>query len=292
MKSLIRWGATLSLVGGIVFNPLSIGMNQQAIALTNEQVVERLQPVPVFTFMDSERNFLVTRPANATAETLPVVYMFISQQAAQQFLAELKQKTPEQANGFNVTPVPLSLAYEMAKRDQQQENPVQVAFIAVQQQVEAARTLLRQDAENAAAAEQFRGVPLFIAKSTDQEGVYLTTRQNDREVIPVYFSREDVQGMIDRLRQSQPDLANKVEIQVINLEGLIQNLQTSDNEALNQIVLVPSQETRTFIRSLAPAEGQPAQGQQNPNRNRNRNRPNPAPQAQPSPAPAPARPQQ
>jgi hypothetical protein len=290
MKSLIRWGATLSLVGGIVFNPLSIGMNQQAIALTNEQVVERLQPVPVFTFMDSERNFLVTRPANATAETLPVVYMFISQQAAQQFLAELKQKTPEQANGFNVTPVPLSLAYEMAKRDQQQENPVQVAFIAVQQQVEAARTLLRQDAENAAAAEQFRGVPLFIAKSTDQEGVYLTTRQNDREVIPVYFSREDVQGMIDRLRQSQPDLANKVEIQVINLEGLIQNLQTSDNEALNQIVLVPSQETRTFIRSLAPAEGQPAQGQQNPNRNRNRNRPNPAPQAQPSPAPA--RPQQ
>jgi Tic22-like family len=129
MKSLIRWGATLSLVGGIVFNPLSIGMNQQAIALTNEQVVERLQPVPVFTFMDSERNFLVTRPANATAETLPVVYMFISQQAAQQFLAELKQKTPEQANGFNVTPVPLSLAYEMAKRDQQQENPVQVAFI-------------------------------------------------------------------------------------------------------------------------------------------------------------------
>jgi Tic22-like family len=133
-------------------------------------------------------------------------------------------------------------------------------------------------------------VPLFIAKSTDQEGVYLTTRQNDREVIPVYFSREDVQGMIDRLRQSQPDLANKVEIQVINLEGLIQNLQTSDNEALNQIVLVPSQETRTFIRSLAPAEGQPAQGQQNPNRNRNRNRPNPAPQAQPSPAPA--RPQQ
>jgi hypothetical protein len=305
MKSLMRWGATLSLVGGILFNPLAIGGNQIALALTNEQVVERLQPVPVFTFLDNEQNFLVTRPSDAAAGTPPIVYMFISQQAAQQFLTELKQKNPEQANGFQVTPVPLSLAYEMARRDQNQENPVQVAFIAVQQQVEAARAVLQQTGGN---AEQFRGVPLFIAKSSEDEGVYLTTRRNNQELIPVYFSREDVQAMIDQLRQTQPDLANKVTIQVINLEGLIQNLQSSDNTALNQILLIPSQETRTFIRSLAPAQGQPAQGQpaqgqpaqpaqgQRPNqRNRQQNpnnrraNPAPAPQAQPQ---QPARPQQ
>jgi hypothetical protein len=299
MKSLIRWGAALSLIGGILINPLSIGGDMRALALTNEQVVERLQPVPVFTFLDSERNFLVTRPANATAETLPVVYMFISQQAAQTFLNELKQKNPEQANGFQVTPVPLSVAYQMARRDQQQENPVQVAFIGVQQQVEAARSIIQQSGGN---AEQFRGVPLFIVKSSDEEGSYLTRRVNNQEIIPFYFSREDAQAMIDQLRQSQPDLASKVAIQVISLEGLIQNLQSSDNAALNQIYLIPTQETITFIRSLQPAAGQapagqrpaaagqrPAQTQQqNPNR-RNRNNPAPAPAAQPA---APARPQQ
>jgi hypothetical protein len=295
MKSLIRWGATLSLVGGILINPLSIGGSLRALALTNEQVIERLQPIPVFTFLDGDRNFLVTRPTDATAETLPVVYMFISQQAAQAFLAELKKKSPEQTNGFQVTPVPLSVAYQMARRDQAQPNPVQVAFIAVQQQVDAARTIIQQDGGN---AEQFRGTPLFIAKSSDQDGVYLTRRINNQEVIPVYFSREDVQTMIDQLRQTQPDLAAKVKIQVISLEGLIQNLQSSDNTALNQIFLMPTQETLTFIRSLQPtadqppAAGQPAQGQQaprNPNRRNPAARPAPAPQAQPQ---TPPRPQQ
>ena len=40
MKSLIRWGTALSLVGGILFNPLAIGGDLRALALTNEQVVE------------------------------------------------------------------------------------------------------------------------------------------------------------------------------------------------------------------------------------------------------------
>ena len=291
MKSLIRWGAVLSLAGGMLFNPLSIGGNLRALALTNEQVVERLQPIPVFTFLDGDRNFLVTRPNNATAETLPVVYMFISQQAAQAFLTELKQKSPEQANGFQVTPVPLSLAYEMARRDQANTNPVQVAFIGIPQQVEAARTIIQQTGGN---AEQFRGVPLFIAKSTDQEGTYLTRRVNNQEVIPVYFSREDVQTMIDQVSRSQPDLAKKIQIQVLSLEGLIQSLQSSDNAALNQIFLMPTPETLTFIRSLQPAAGQrPAAGQQppaprNPNRRNPAARPAPAPQAQPqTPAPQP-----
>jgi Tic22-like family len=174
----------------------------------------------------------------------------------------------------------------------------------VQQQVEAARSIIQQAGGN---AEQFRGVPLFIVKSSAEEGSYLTRRVNNQEIIPFYFSREDAQGMIDQLRQAQPDLASKVEIQVISLEGLIQNLQSSDNAALNQIYLIPTQETITFIRSLQPAAGQapagqrpaaagqapagqrPAQTQQqNPNR-RNRNNPAPAPAAQP---PAPARPQQ
>ena len=166
----------------------------------------------------------MTRPNNATADTLPVVYMFISQQAAQTFLTELKQKSPQQANGFQVTPVPLSLAYQMARRDQNQQNPVQVAFIAVPQQVQAARTLIQESGGN---ADQFRGVPLFIAKSSDQDGVYLTRRFNNQEVIPVYFSREDVQAMIDQLRQTQPDLAAKVKIQVLSLEGLIQTCKVA-----------------------------------------------------------------
>lgn len=291
MKSLIRWGAALSLVGGILFNPLSMGGDFRALALTNEQVVERLQPVPVFTFLDSDRNFLVTRPANAAADSPPVVYMFISQQGAQSFLAELKKKNPEETNGFQVTPVPLSLAYQMARREENQENPVQVAFIGIPQQAEAARTIIQQTGGN---VEQFRGVPLFVVKSSEEDGAYLTRRFNEQEVIPFYFGREDAQKMIDQLRQAQPDLANKVQIQVITLEGLIQNLQSSDNEALNQIFLIPTEETVTFIRSLqpaaaqTPAAGQPAQGQApNP---RNPNRRNPA--ARPAPAPqAPARPQ-
>lgn len=78
--------------------------------------------------------------------------------------------------------------------------------------------------------------------------------------------------MLERFKKQKPDLASTVEIQVVNLEGVLQALQTRNDQALNQIVLVPPRESLEFVRSLEPAapaqnqRPQPAKAQQSPRR--------------------------
>ena len=53
MKSLVRWSATLGLVGSTLLGSVFTG-NLQALALPEEQVVKTLQPIPVFTVTDAQ----------------------------------------------------------------------------------------------------------------------------------------------------------------------------------------------------------------------------------------------
>jgi len=85
--------------------------------------------------------------------------------------------------------------------------------------------------------------------------------------------------MVNRFRQEQPAVASSVQIQVVPLEGVIQTLQTSDNQDLAKIVLWPSSEAIQFVQSL-PANPNP---QASPGAT-------PRPTASPSPQASPATP--
>lgn len=264
MQRLIRRCATLGLSGGLVLSGLLAGA-MRVQALTEDQVAERLRSIPVFTLTDSQGAPLVATPPsegqnqNQNQNQNPVAGVFISRQDAQTFLTNLKEKNPEVGNAVRVVPVSLAEVYQMAQRGRNEQHPLTFAFIPEQQEVQAAETVLRDSGQT---VERFEGVPLFLAK-TGEQGSYLTIKQGNQEVIPMFFDREELQKMLDRLKQVQPDLANKVSVQVLNLEGLIQTLQSSNNQELNQIMLVPPQDSVDFVRSLQ----QQNQGQQNQGQN-------------------------
>lgn len=259
MKSFFRWGKTLIVVGGIVLGSI-VANAAQVLALTDEQVVERLRSVPVFTLANNEGSPLLAVPTEGENRN-PIASVFISQQDAQTFLTNLKTRDPQAAEGIEVIPVPLAKIYEyqVSQREESEGEQLRFAFIPDQQQVQAAQTLLQQSGQN---SQQFEGVPLFVAKSGGEEGGYLTVTQGEEQVIPMFFDRTELQTLLDRLREVQPDLASGVQVQVVNLEGVIQTLQSSDNEELNRIVLVPPQSSRDFIRSLQQTEGQGNRGAQ------------------------------
>ncbi|HEY9624358.1 MAG TPA: Tic22 family protein [Crinalium sp.] len=251
MKTLIRWSATLSILGGILLGSFA-GFAGRALALTQEQVAERLRSVPVFTLTDSQGSPLIASPAQGEQGT-PVAGVFISQQDAQNFLDGLRQSNPNLARDVQIRPVSLAEVYQLARQAGQQSEPLEFAFIPIQQEVQTARSLLQESGQN---ADQFRGVPLFLARSGDANtGGYLTIRQGESQVIPLFFKREELQTLIDRVRQQQPSLASNISIQVINLEGLIQTLQNSDNTELNRIILIPPNESVEYMRSIAPQQG-------------------------------------
>lgn len=252
MKSFLRWSRNLTLVGGLMLGTLMAGASQ-VLALTQEQVIERLRSVPVFTLANAEGAPLIAVPTEGEQRN-PIASVFINRQDAQEFLDQLKARDPQTAQGISVVPVPLAKIYEYGVTQQQQEGQEQLrfAFFPDDQQVQEAQTLLQQQGGQ---NQEFEGVPLFVARSSGEQGGYLTIEQDNQQVIPMFFDRAELQVLLDRLKQVQPDLASTVQVQVVNLEGVIQTLQTSDNQELNRIVLIPPQASREYIRSLQQNQG-------------------------------------
>ncbi|HBE18769.1 MAG TPA: hypothetical protein DEG17_20280 [Cyanobacteria bacterium UBA11149] len=255
MKSLARWSTTLGLVCTALVGSLFSG-NLSAIALTEEQVIAALRTVPVF--MIAQANGIpisqcVTpdtgQPASCDTNNIVVVTpLFISPQDAQTALTQLKTSQPEQARTLQIMPRSLGFVYkqlEAANKNQQQR--IAVDFLPRQQQVNAAIALLQQNGQK---VERFPGVPLFVAVATvgDQK-IYLPGKNGDREVIPLFFEKEELQSNLQEITAQNPEIASKVSIEVITLEDVISTLKNDNDPVLEKFFLQPSREAVQYIQT-------------------------------------------
>ena len=269
MKSLIRWSATVSLVGVTLVGSVLAGA-LDALALTQEQIIQKLRPVPVFTIANSEGAPLVASPQNGQKGG-PVAGVFMSQKDAQAFLDNLKSRSPDVAKNVKVVPVSLAEVYKLNVSNQGKNDKDKLVFTLLpsRQQVDTAQTLLKQSGEK----EQFNGTPLFVARGGADKG-YLTIQQGDKAVIPMFFKREELQILMDRFKQQDPKMAATLEVQVLNLEGVLEVMRTKNDPQLDQILLIPPRESLEFVQKMMgnPQAGQPQV------------RPATQPQAKPAPA--------
>jgi nickel transport protein len=251
MKSIARWSATVGLIGSACLGSLLAG-TIEALALPKEQILQKLLPVPVFTIANNEGAPLVVTPAQGQ-KGQPVAGVFISQKDAQAFLDGLKTRNPELAKSVQVVPISLAEVYQLTEANKGKPDGLSFAYVPSKQQIDSALTLLKQSGDK---NQQFNGTPLFVAWS-GKEKVYLTTQQGNQTAIPMFFKKEDLQASLDRFKQQEPNLASTIEIQVLNLEWLMNELQTKDDPQLNRIVLIPPQDSLEFIRSLIQTQPKP-----------------------------------
>lgn len=252
MNSLIRWSATLGLVGSTVL-AMGFGQIAKVLALPTDDVVKILQGVPVFTIADAQGAPLV-----ALADgNKKVTGIFMSQKEAQAFFDQLKKQKPDVASKVMVQPVSLGEVYKLALASANKPDGLNFAYVPVALEVETAKKI---------AGQQFQGgVPIFVARGGKDQG-YLTIQQNNEQVIPFFFEEKQIQEMVNRFKKDKPDLAATVKIDVVPLENVISTLQQSNDTMLTKIRFVPSQESLAFIRSVlnqskgqaAPANNQPA----------------------------------
>lgn len=254
MKSLINWGKKLGLVGAIVLSSLGT-YTLKALALPQEEIIKLFQPIPVFTIADDKGVPIVADGEN----NKKVTGVFISRQDAQQFFQQLQEKNPDLANQVKVQPVSLGEVYKLAQANAEKPDGLLVDYVPSQGEVESAKKLLTDSGQ-----EYKGGVPLFVAKGGEEEG-YLTVQENGEQIIPFFFDRAQLDGMIDRFKQEKPDLAATVKIEVIPLESVMATLQQSDDEMLKKIRLVPSQESIQYIRENVQQGQSNAQPQEQPN---------------------------
>ena len=278
MKSLVRLGAILGIVGSTLLGPSLIG-KMSALAIPEPQILEKLRSVPVFTITDAQGAPLIASvPKQGQGQTgnASVAGIFISQKDAQAFVDQLKTRNPQLAASVRVMPVSLGEIYQLTQANKGKPDQVQFAFVPAPQQVQSAKTVLQQTGQQ---VNEFNGVPLFLARGGPENG-YLTIQRGQQEVIPLFFNKEELLGMVERFKQQQPNVTAAIKIEVVNLESVLEALRTENDPFLTQMILVPSRESLEFVRSLQPAGA----GNQNP-----QIAPAPAPTA-PRPAPAPARP--
>jgi nickel transport protein len=252
MKSLIRWSATASLVGATLVGSLWAN-TLEVLALTQDQILQKLRPVPVFTIANSEGAPLVASPQSGQ-QGGPVAGVFVNQADAEAFLSNLKTRNPDVAKNVRVVPVSLAEVYKLNTSNQGKTEKDKLTFTLVpsRQQVDTAQTLLKQSGEK----EQFSGTPLFVARGGAEKG-YLTIQQGDKAVIPMFFKKEDLQSLMDRFKQQDPKLASTLEVQVLNLEGVIEVMRTKNDPQLDQIMLIPPRESIEFVRSTQGGQPQP-----------------------------------
>jgi len=249
MKSLMRWGTTVSIVGTAIVGSWFVNAIE-ALALSKEQIIERLQNVPVFTVGDSKG--LVSTSVNGT--NLPIA--FISRDDAKQNIEAYQRKQPQQGKELKVILMSLGELYKLSVENAPKKDGHRIAFIPEQTQVELAKKVSRSNGQT---PKYNGGVPLFVAR-VGQEG-YLTLPQKDKtQIMPFFFEKSQLQELLNVVKKQQPKLASTIKIEVIPLEGLIENLEKSDKKELNQIHLQPTRESVQFVvEQMKKAQPQPRQ---------------------------------
>jgi Tic22-like family len=256
MKSFIRLGATLGIAGSVFFTGLSgignlpgIG-NLEAIALPQDQIVKKLQEVPVFTLTNPKGEFVVLSRNNASKPVSQVGF-FISKQDAQKFLDNrLKKENPQLASTLQVRPLSLADYYKIVQESKKKSDSVIYTLVPSQAQVASATSMLNQSGKK---GEQFNGIPLFVPKfKKDNSYLTIPLAKGNERFIPFFFEKEQAVALLDQFKKAVPKEANNTEIQVVDLYGVMEALNSSTDPSINKIVLYPSRESISFIRSLTP----------------------------------------
>ncbi|BAY11576.1 Tic22 family protein [Calothrix sp. NIES-2098] len=265
MKSLVRWGATLGLVGSTILGTVFAG-NLSVLALSEQQIKEKLDSVPVY-LVTNEKGLPLSRPLpenqNGQKAGGSVTGVYLSRQEAQKFINDLRStqgkdpKVQEIVKSLQVTAVPLGVIYQQLQQSKNQPNRLLFAFKPVDQEIQGAMDILRQSGQK---VEQFKSVPVFAVRfAPDQGYVPIKLTAGNQQLIPLFLSKQDAQGLLNQVKPKYP----KADIQVIDVDGVIKTLQDKNDAWLNQVVLVPSPESREYIKTLPRNNNAPKAPAQN-----------------------------
>jgi nickel transport protein len=225
----------------------SLGFAQAAWGLPEEDVLRQLATVPVFIMTDAQGAYLTNRLVNESPaegdkyKEVALLYVFFSGQDAEQFLALGREQDPAFVEGVGVGWVELSALYQQAQVER--EVPLRLLFVPETDELTAATEVNSEFAS---------GVPLFAPKYRD-EGSYallpITNVNNGEPILPIFFSRSDLESVLDSLEEANPAMRARIDIDVLSLESLIQQFENEDDEQLNLIRLFPDSNAINYIRT-------------------------------------------
>ena len=249
MKRWIQRGVMAILASSMV--SLSPWANS-VLALTQPEIIQKLQTVPVFILADNDGNMVPLSIFDGDAQdSQSFLGIFISQSDAQETLATLQEESAD-ANRLNAIPLPLADAYNMIVSSQDLEDIPPFAFIPQTEQLELAAQVLQAQGEQVNLTPLT--VPLFHLSSTaDNSYITVSMGESNRESIPLFFDGSEAQFLLDVLNE-QANAENQppptIELRVAFLHQWLQIFETNDEDALQLVELIPIPESQALIANL------------------------------------------
>jgi Tic22-like family len=252
MKSLIRLGLTLSLLGGTVLGQALIEP-APAVALSEADALKRLEAIPVFAVTNKEGIPILASVPNPKdkAKQVQIATFFMSQQDAQSLVTVLKQQKPDVGNTAKVVALSMRQAYDLKTKNKDKAESLVFEFLPPKQQIDDAVAVLKQNGQD---VKQFNDIPLFYSTGGKDKGL-LTIEQGANKVIPFYFNKKDLQGMLDQVKQKDPKLSSTVKIEVTSLSKVLDSLLKENGAGIQQITLVPDKAALQFALEQQKATG-------------------------------------
>ena len=249
MKRWIKWGVTTVLASTIV--SLSPWTNR-VLALTQPEIIQKLQTVPVFILADADGNMVpLSIFEGDVQDNQSFLGIFISQSDALSALATLQSESTE-ANQLNAIPLPLADAYNMIINSQDLENIPPFAFIPQQEQLDLAAQVLTDQGADVVLTPLT--VPLFHLSSTaDNSYITISRGESDRESIPLFFDGNEAQFLLDLLNEqatANNEPAPTIELEVAFLHQWLQVFESNNEDALQLVELIPIPESQALIANL------------------------------------------
>ena len=231
-----RWVAT-SLTGMAIAG-CALMAPYPALALSEEQILRKLESIPVFLIVNSDGQSLTASVGEASDEEIQVPIVFLNSTEAENFLTEATNEGSPIANGAQLAVLPLDEVYSEASS--QLDSPNTLVYIPSAVSVQWATQIAQQE---------FQGVPLYAAIDLEREQ-YLLTGDNQ---LPMFFSFTDLQSQVSALIESNPTIEESIGIEVTTLEGILSNMAANDpdiDQFLELVQFVPSSQTLEYLETL------------------------------------------
>jgi nickel transport protein len=244
MQGIFRKLATLSLASAAMAGSL-FGVSNSALALTEQEILDKLNGIPVFLIVNDQGQSLTANVATEDESNVQVPIVFINSVEAESFLARAEREQAELSDEMQIAVLPLSDVY--AEATEQLESPNSLVYVPSAESVDQATQIVNRE---------IQGVPLYAAVDLEEEQ-YLLTGEN---TLPMFFSLQDLQSQISALLQSNPELEDAIGVEVTTFESVLFNMASDDpdvNQIMSLIQFVPSSQTMNYLNSLSnqnPAE--------------------------------------
>jgi Tic22-like family len=216
-----------------------------AQALPEAQIITKLQKIPVFAITNQTGNFLQQK-AGATGNGLSTP-VFMELKDAVAFLKKLKQGQPESVKVAQITVVPLSEIYKLQLEAKKKAANMSFVFVPTEQQLKNAATVQKKTFQKNAPAM----VPLFVI-AIEQKDQLVTIQVN--KLTSLFLDQKEAQQSLDQFKKSDPKLSAQAKVKVYYLQRVLDDFTERNYPGQDQLVLVPSPESRASVRKLQAAQ--------------------------------------